>query len=112
MPLAGDDVVDQLDRALLADRERRHRLREDDRLLQRQDGQRRRGSVRLDGSLIDAPRVDLDRDALGPRRPLRERQHDRQQAALVASPSRRATSTSSASGIRRSNGPYSISICW
>ena len=38
-PLAGDDVVDQLDRALLADRERRHRLGEDDGLLQRQDRQ-------------------------------------------------------------------------
>ena len=36
-PLAGDDVVDQLDRALLADGERRHRLGEDDGLLQRQD---------------------------------------------------------------------------
>ena len=34
--LAGDDVVDQLDRALLPDRERDHRLREDDRFLQRQ----------------------------------------------------------------------------
>ena len=38
-PLARDDVVDQLDRALLADGERRHRLREDDRLLQRQHRQ-------------------------------------------------------------------------
>ena len=38
-PLARDDVVDQLDRALLADRERRHRLGEDDGLLQRQDRQ-------------------------------------------------------------------------
>src|SRR6185437_12334833 len=35
-PIAGDHVVDQPDRALLADRERRHRLREDHRLLQRQ----------------------------------------------------------------------------
>ena len=41
-PVAGDDVVDQLDRALLPDRERRHRLREDDRLLERQHRQRRR----------------------------------------------------------------------
>ena len=38
-PVAPDDVVDQLDRALLADRERRHRLREDHGLLQRQDGE-------------------------------------------------------------------------
>ena len=40
--VAGDDVVDQPDRALLADRERRHRLREDDRVLERQHRQRRR----------------------------------------------------------------------
>ena len=41
-PVAGDDVVDQPHRALLPDRERRHRLREDDRLLERQHRQRRR----------------------------------------------------------------------
>ena len=40
--VARHDVVDQLDRALLADRERGRRVREDDRLLQRQDRQRRR----------------------------------------------------------------------
>ena len=44
-PVAADDVVDQADRALLPDRERRHRLREDDGLLQRQDGQGRRQLV-------------------------------------------------------------------
>ena len=37
-PVAGDDVVDERDRTLLSDRERRHRRREDDGLLQRQDG--------------------------------------------------------------------------
>ena len=40
--VAGDDVVDQPDRALLSDRERRHRLREHHGLLQRQHRQRRR----------------------------------------------------------------------
>ena len=50
-PVAGDDVVDQLDRALLADRERRHRLREDDRLLQRQD--------RQDGRHLDVVLVEV-----------------------------------------------------
>jgi hypothetical protein len=40
--VAGDDVVDQPHRALLADRERRHRLREDDGVLQRQHRQHRR----------------------------------------------------------------------
>jgi hypothetical protein len=39
--LAGDDVVHELDRALLADRERRDRLREDDRVLEREHRQRR-----------------------------------------------------------------------
>ena len=39
-PVARDDVVDQPDGAFLADREWRHRLREDDRLLQRQHRQR------------------------------------------------------------------------
>ena len=39
--VARDDVLDELDRALLSDRERRHGFREDDRVLQRQDRQRR-----------------------------------------------------------------------
>ena len=49
-PLAGGHVVDELDRALLADRERRDRLREDDGLLQRQDRQDRRD---LDVALLE-----------------------------------------------------------
>ena len=48
--LAGDDVVDELHGALLSDRERRDRLREDDRLLQRQHRQGRRD---LDLALLD-----------------------------------------------------------
>ena len=43
--VAADDVVDELDRPLLPDRERRHRVREDDRLLERQHRQRRRQLV-------------------------------------------------------------------
>ena len=50
--LAGGDVVDQLDRALLADRERRHRLGEDDRLLERQHRHDRRQVRRL-GDRLD-----------------------------------------------------------
>ena len=42
--VASDDVVDQLDRPFLSDRERSHRLREDDRLLQREDRQRSSGA--------------------------------------------------------------------
>ncbi len=41
-PVAGDHVVDHANRPLLADRERRHRLREDHRVLERQDRQHRR----------------------------------------------------------------------
>ena len=51
-----DDVVDEPDRALLADRERRHRLREDDRLLQRQHRQRRGGIVGSAARLLGARR--------------------------------------------------------
>ena len=40
--LAGDDVLDELDRALLPDCERRREAGKDDRLLQRQHRQRRR----------------------------------------------------------------------
>ena len=67
-PLAGDDVVDQLDRALLSDRERRHRLREDDRLLQRQHRQDRRQlrclGDRLDESRRSRESPHLDHDPL------------------------------------------------
>jgi hypothetical protein len=39
-PVAAEDVVDQLDRARLADRQRGDRVREGDRVAQRQDRQR------------------------------------------------------------------------
>ena len=51
--VAGDDVLDELDRAFLADRERRREAREDDGVLQREDGQRRR-ERQLVGALLDA----------------------------------------------------------
>ena len=41
-PVAGEHVVDERDRALLADREREHRVREGDAVAQRQDRQRLR----------------------------------------------------------------------
>ena len=49
-PVAADDVVDELDRALLPDRERGHRLRKDDGVPQRQHGEllRDRDDVGLD----------------------------------------------------------------
>src|SRR5262249_10358463 len=47
--VTGDDVVDQGNRALLSDRQRRYRLREDDCLLERQNRQDRRNlDVALD----------------------------------------------------------------
>ena len=45
--VAADDVVDEADRALLPDRERRHRLGEDDRLLEGQHRQLGRNLVDL-----------------------------------------------------------------
>jgi hypothetical protein len=56
-PIAGHDVLDEPDRSLLADRERRHRLREDDRLLQREDRQQPR-----DLDVVVGPSLELDRD--------------------------------------------------
>ncbi len=56
--VAGDDVVDQPDRALLPDRERRHRVREDDRLLERQDRQLRGKLLDDGGQLLSAVAVE------------------------------------------------------
>ena len=66
----GDDVVDELDGAVLADRERRPRLREDDGLLQRQDGQLLRdrdADVRLGRSGLAHGRVRISIGTLTPR---------------------------------------------
>ena len=52
-PVARHRVVDQLDRALLADRERAHRLREDDCLPQGQNGQKRRDLRFLAGLALE-----------------------------------------------------------
>ena len=68
--VSGDDVVDELDRALLPDRERRPRLREDDGLLQRQDGQLLRdrdADVRLGWSGLAHGRVRISIGTLTPR---------------------------------------------
>ncbi len=56
-PVARDDVVDQSDRALLPDRERRHRLREDDGVLERQH--RECGRV-LEGLVDELRRLERD----------------------------------------------------
>src|SRR4029453_16202679 len=114
--VAGDDVVDELDRPLLADRERRHRLREDDGLLQRQDRERR--------GHFDV--LVVERDLGGEIAPLASfcpsaivirpvRGFCASGMTTVSSPrsyvaSAPEGSTSSASVARRGNGPYSISI--
>ena len=79
------------DRALLADRERRHRLREDDRLLQREN---REGRGNLDLLLVDdelllelahrSPRLSPSTIKTRPAARLPgQRHHDRQQTTLV-----------------------------
>src|SRR4029079_11830273 len=112
--LALQHVVDELDRALLADRERRDRLREDDGLLQRQHRERR-------GDLDVAGLERLFEVQVGharPRIPIVTRSVCGALAAIgrviVSIPcSYRAVaavgSTGSSSGMRRWNGPYSIS---
>src|SRR5581483_5867631 len=105
--VAGDDVVDERDRPILADRERRHRRWEDDRLLQRQDRQRRRQLVcELLGELLllRADGDDLAHSAPSSGRTMRSIPRSYVAEALE-------TSTSSPSSSRRWNAPYSISIC-
>ena len=51
-PVARDDFVDQPDRPFLADREREHGVGEDDRVLQRQDRERRRQLDLVDVDLL------------------------------------------------------------
>ena len=116
--VAGDDVVDQADRALLPDRERHHRLREDDRVLQRQDRQRRRqldlrlGVVRDLEAEVRHRELHRDRVSGSRQRLVGDRQRDRDDPVLVPWRSRASGSTSSASRTWRWNWPYSISICW
>src|SRR5581483_10576080 len=113
--VAGDHVVDELDRPLLPDRERRHRLREDDGLLQRQHRQRRGD---LDVLVVErhvrrevAQRFSFPSAIVT--RPVRGRwasgsttvSRPRSYVASAAD-----GSTSSARAMRRWNGPYSISI--
>ena len=88
--VAGDDIVDQPDRALLPDRERHHRLREHDRVLQRAGRQRRRelelglGVLgHLEGESVIA-RVHHDRVARPAAAAVGDRQRDRDDAVLVA----------------------------
>ena len=88
-PVAGDDVVDQPHRALLPDRERRHRLREDDRLLQRQHRQRRR-AARASGPTSSGVSKVIVRRSIGASR-------SRRQTSIVTLPAAAATSATGSS---------------
>ena len=96
-PVARGDVVDELDRALLADRERRHRLREDDRLLQRQHRERRgdldllavdRGPLARARSPLLLALAEDDQDPAGARL-ARQRHHDSSAGRARSAPRRR-----------------------
>src|SRR5207302_7432298 len=125
-PVAGQDVVDEADGALLADGQRRERVGEGDRLSQRQDGQRvgQRTGAQIDGPFDPGEVLDVELDhessgALGTSiGTLRERssggtsgsstwRKPSSYTAFAASPR-----TSAPSGITRRNGPCSISSCW
>ena len=91
--VAGQHVVDELDRALLADRQRRERVRQGHGLAQRQDGQRGREEP-LAADLDVAPvvaGVDVDHEAPPPR-------------AISPSPSSRATSIGTVRASARCSG--------
>ena len=88
--LAGDDVLDELDRAFLPDRERRHRFGKTTVSLSGSTGSvagkvssssRSSRTVSVSASLTSVGHH--DRDALGRRRLRRDRELDRQQASLV-----------------------------
>src|SRR5207237_4793552 len=111
--LAVDGVLDQLDRALLADRERRHRLREDDRLLERQDRQLA-GKLELLDPLLGQQFVHASRPIL-----IETFSCVGRRSAIGSVTVRRprlysaracAGSTCSANWTRRWNGPCSISM--
>ena len=99
LAVCGDDVVDQADGALLPDRQGRDRVREHDSVPQRQD--RQLGHRRA--TWISTLAVRVRRLAIG------KATVSRPCSYVAVAP---FTSTPGASGIRRSNGPSSISIKW
>jgi hypothetical protein len=115
--IARDDVLDELDRAFLADRERRGEAREDDRVLEREHRQRGRKRQLVRG-LLDVGGQLCHQEALttivtlslGAGRGAIGRRTVRMPRSYVATAS--SGSMFSASVIWRWNGPWSISICW
>src|SRR5436309_14442198 len=113
--VAGDGILDELDRPLLADRERRHRIREHHGLLEREHRQRRRKRQvvllelveRLRHRLVLTSIVTLSRgDGFGAIGSLTCKSPRRYVAVAPSG------STSSPKTTLRWNGPYSTSICW
>ena len=67
-PVAGQHVVDELDRAVLADRERRQRVGVGDGVAQRQHRQgvgQRAGQLAVDGAHLSVPRIGTVRERAG-----------------------------------------------
>ena len=98
-PVAAEHVVDELDRALLADRQRRQRVREGDRLAQRQHRQRvgqrlarrgsrprRRAATRRPRGPACPPSLAPDRHPAGGLAGIAQRQLDPQHPVLVGRP--------------------------
>ena len=109
-PVAGQDVVDELDRALLADRQRRQRVRVGDRVAQRQDRElvgEAFGDLALDGAHRSVPRIWTVRGRAG-------RSSGSSTVRIPSSyvASAASASTSAPSATTRRNGPRSISSCW
>ena len=130
-PLAGQDLVDEPHRTRLPDRQRGERVRVDDRLLEREHGQRRRDGLGapLANRLLEVRRLDYfdrrpghrdrprsadQRWSIGTRRVAArraERQLDPQDAVLVGGLRLLRDHVGVSSRMRR-NGPASISTCW
>ena len=117
-PVAGESVVDERDRTLLADCQRGQRLRKGDRLAQRQHGQVV-GQARLhlggDGLPLACGDVDAHPSSMGTRRTLCSGRASGISTSSVPSSyealaASATTSAPSSTSLRK--GPCSISICW
>jgi hypothetical protein len=117
-PVAGEDVVDELDRPLLAHGERQDRVGERDAVAQRQHRQRLREprvARGLGGLAVHGWDVDRHGSEIGTRRTACSGSASGistwSTPSTYEAPARSATTSAPSSTMRR-NGPCSISICW